>query len=110
RTPTEVPIAIVIAHLYRDHPQIDAFAEALGDPQMRSALTSLQERFEAIDETTTDAELNKLMAQAKALVAEVVEGLPSLTEEQLQVILELAERELNDRQMDFMRSETGPAS
>ncbi|WP_166973033.1 MerR family transcriptional regulator [Brevibacterium atlanticum] len=109
-TSADIPVAIAIAHLYRDHPQIDVFADALLDPQMRSALARLQERFDAIDETTTDCELCQLMAQAQRLVSEVADGLPALTEEQLQVILDLAERDLNDRQKDFMRIETGPPS
>lgn len=109
-TSADIPVAIAIAHLYRDHPQIDVFADALLDPQMRSALARLQEGFDAIDETTTDCELCQLMAQAQTLVSEVADGLPALTEEQLQVILDLAERDLNDRQKDFMRIETGPPS
>lgn len=109
-TPADVPVAIALAHLYRDHPQIDAFADALDDPQMRSALVRLQERFDAIDENTGDGELEELMEQAQSLVDEVAGGLPSLTEEQVQVILDLAERELNDRQKDFMRIESGPQS
>lgn len=100
----------MIAHLYRHDPQTEVFADALHDPQMRSALVSLQERFDAIDETTTDGELGQLMAQAQSLVAEVADGMPSLTDEQLQVILDLAEHDLNDRQKDFMRSETRPPS
>lgn len=109
-TPADTPVAIVIAHLYRHHPQAESFAEALQDPQIRSALASLQERFDAIDETTTDDELHRLMAQAQSLVAGVTDGLPPLTDDQMQVILDLAEHDLNDRQKDFMRIETEPPS
>lgn len=109
-TPADTPVAIVIAHLYRHHPQTDVLADALDDPQVRPALASLQERFDAIDETTTDGELAQLMAQAQSLVAEVADGLPSLTEGQLEVILDLADGDLNDRQKDFMRREVRPPS
>ncbi|MGO2860524.1 MAG: MerR family transcriptional regulator [Brevibacterium sp.] len=109
-TPADTPVAIVIAHLYRHQPQAESFAEALQDPQIRSALASLQDRFDAIDETTPDDELHRLMARAQSLVAGVTDGLPSLTEDQLQVILDLAEHDLNDRQKDFMRLEIEPPS
>lgn len=108
--PADIPVAIVIAHLYRHHPQTEVLADALDDPQMQPAFASLQERFDAIDETTTDGELAHLMAQAQSLVAEVADELPSLTEEQLEVILDLAEGDLNDRQKDFMRREVRPPS
>ena len=109
-TPADTPVAIVIAHLYRNQPQAESFAEALQDPQIRSALASLQDRFDAIDETTPDDELHRLMARAQSLVAGVTDGLPPLTEDQLQVILDLAEHDLNDRQKDFMRLEIEPPS
>ncbi|EOM77397.1 MerR family transcriptional regulator [Rhodococcus rhodnii] len=109
-TPADIPVAVVIAHLYREHPQTEVFADALRDPKMRSDLASLQELFDALDETTTDGELRQLMAHARSLVADVADELPSLTEEQLQVILDLAERDLNDRQKDFLRSAARPPS
>ncbi|MFI9485381.1 MerR family transcriptional regulator [Promicromonospora sp. NPDC052451] len=102
-TPADTPVAIVIAHLYREHPQSDVLVEALHDPQKRSVLASLQERFEAIDESTTDGELDQLMAQAQAQFAEAPDGMPPLTEEQFQVLLDLAEHQLNDRQKSFLR-------
>ncbi|WP_147918137.1 MerR family transcriptional regulator [Ruania zhangjianzhongii] len=107
-TRADIPVAIVIAHLYRDHPQTEVLADALRDPQTRSALASLQERFDAIDGTTTDGELGELMAQAQSLVAEVADGMPPLAEKQLQVILDLAEKGLNDRQKDFVRTGIRP--
>lgn len=102
-TPADVPIATVIAHLYRNHPQTEALTEALKDPQLRSALMSVQERFDEIDETTTDDELGDLMIQAQSLLVDVADELPSLTKEQLQVIVDLAEHDLNPRQLDFIR-------
>ena len=100
----------MVAHLYRHQPQAERFTEALQDPQIRSALASLQERFDAIDETASDDELHQLMAQAQSLVAGAADGLPPLTDDQMQVILDLAEHDLNDRQKDFMRIETEPPS
>ncbi|MGC5616390.1 hypothetical protein [Georgenia sp. Z1491] len=103
-------MTVVVAHLLREHPQTEVLTDALLDPQVRSELVALQERFDAIDEATSDGELRELMSQAQSLVGEVAAGLPSLTEEQLQVILDLAERDLNDRQKDFLRSEIRPPS
>jgi DNA-binding transcriptional MerR regulator len=102
-TSTDVPIAILLAHLYKDHPQIDLLADALVEPKLRSALVSMQERFDAIDETSTDSELEELTVWVRSLLAEFAGELPPLTEEQSQLVLDLVERDLNDRQKAFVR-------
>jgi DNA-binding transcriptional MerR regulator len=102
-TSTDVPIAILLAHLYKDHPQIDLLADALVEPKLRSALVSMQERFDAIDETSTDSELEELTVWVRSLLAEFAGELPPLTDEQSQLVLDLVERDLNDRQKAFVR-------
>lgn len=106
--PVDVPIAIAIAHLYRDHPQIDVLAAALRDPERRAGFRRLQERFEALDGTTTDEELAELLAAARSHVAGIGDGLPALTDGQLQVILDLADHDLTERQRDFLRRSIAP--
>lgn len=100
---TDVPTAIVLAHLYKDYPQIDLLADALLEPKLRSALLSMQDQFDAIDEASTDSELEDLAGRVRSMVAEFADELPSLTQEQTHLILTLAERELNDRQKEFVR-------
>jgi DNA-binding transcriptional MerR regulator len=102
-TSTDVPIAILLAHLYKDHPQIDHLADALLEPKLRTALVSMQERFDAIDETSTDSELEELTVWVRSLLAEFAGELPPLTDEQSQLVLDLVERDLNDRQKAFVR-------
>lgn len=100
---TDIPTAILLAHLYRGHPQIDVLAEALLEPGLRAALMSLQDKFDAIDETSTDGELEDLTARARSIVAELAGELPPLTDEQSRLILDVLERDLNDRQKEFVR-------
>lgn len=102
-TNDDAPIAILMAHLYRDHPQIDFLAGALLDPDLRSAVVSLQARFDAIDETTTDSELEDLAAQLQPIVASFPAELPALTQDRSQLVLTLVERDLNEQQRAFLR-------
>lgn len=100
---TDVPVAILLAHLYRDTPQIGLLADALLQPERRSVLESMQHRFDTIDETSTDGELEDLAGRAHSIMAEFADDLPPLTREQTQLLIELIERDLNDRQKDFVR-------
>ncbi|MBO1900900.1 MerR family transcriptional regulator [Leucobacter weissii] len=105
---SDLPVAVLFAHLYRDQPTVEAFADALLEPESRAALASIQRRFEAVDETTPDGELEGLAAEMRSIVSELGGGalaaeLPPLAPERSQLLLALAERELNDRQKEFLR-------
>lgn len=107
--PTDVPVAILFAHLYADHPEVDLLTDALLTPTLRSALVSTQDRFEALDETSSTSELDDLADEMHRIVAELSQHFPPLPEEKYQLLMTLAERDLNDRQREFMRrlAETG---
>lgn len=101
--PADIPTAIVAAHLYRDDPQMEAIADALMEPARRAELVSLQQRFDAIDDDTTEAELADLAARTSAVTADLADVLAPLSGDQSKVLLDVAERGLNDRQKDFIR-------
>lgn len=102
---TDTPSAILFAQLYKDDPQIGAFADDLMEPELRVSLMLIQQRFDAIDETSTDEELENLADMTRSIVPEFVDGVPSLSQEQTQLLLGLMERGLNDRQIAFLRSQ-----
>lgn len=101
----DTPSAILFAHLYKDDPQFGVFADVLLEPDLRSSLALIQERFEAIDETSTEEELERLAAFMRSIVPELADDVPPLTHKQSQLVLELIERGLNDRQKAFLRSQ-----
>lgn len=101
----DAPIAILFAHLYADDPHVSRFAEALLEPERRSALAAIQDQFEAIDETTADADLEDLSSRLRSVVADLVDELPPLAPAQSQLLLTLVDRRLNDRQRDFLHGQ-----
>lgn len=101
--PTDIPTATLFAHLYADEPQAELLADALLTPKLRQALVSMQDRFDAIDQTSSDSELDELAVETRWFVAELSRQLSPLTEEKSRLILALAERDLNERQREFMR-------
>ncbi|MGP9537244.1 MerR family transcriptional regulator [Brachybacterium sp. AOP43-C2-M15] len=100
---TDLSPAILLAHLYRDHEPFHRLVEALHDPERRGALTALQQRFDAIDADTPEAELAEITAQVQDLFAGISEELPPLTPTQMRLLLELSERDLTAPQRDFLR-------
>lgn len=101
----DMPPAILLAHLYRDHPQFGQLAGALLQPERRAVLTEMQRRFDAVDEHTPEDELQEIAAQVQGVLAEVRTDLPPLREDQLRLVRELVERDLNPRQREFLRSQ-----
>lgn len=101
---SDTPIAILLAHLYRGHPQFGRLADELLQPRWRDTLVALQRRFDAVDEGTPPAELDALGAQMRGLVADLGSELPPLTQEQTPLVREVLERDLNPRQREFLRS------
>ncbi|HIY23294.1 MAG TPA: MerR family transcriptional regulator [Candidatus Brachybacterium merdigallinarum] len=99
---TDLPPAILLAHLYRGHPQFSRLADALLQPDRRARATALQRRFEQVDEHTPEAELDEIVDQVQALLAEVDAELPPLREEWTRLVLELVERDLNPRQRELL--------
>lgn len=102
---SDVPSAILLAHLYRDHPQFGRLADALLQPRRRALLTELQRRFDAVDEHTPVTELEQIAEQVQEVLAEVGSDLPPLREDQIHLVRELVERDLNSRQREFLRSQ-----
>jgi DNA-binding transcriptional MerR regulator len=100
---SDLPPAILLAHLYRGHPQFSRLADALLQPERRARVIALQRRFEQVDEHTPEAELDEIVDQMQALLAEVDAGLPPLREEWTRLVLELVERDLNPRQRELLR-------
>lgn len=100
----DTPSAILFAHLYRDDPHFGVFADVLLEPDLRSSVVLVQERFDAIDETSTDQELETLATMMRSIVPEMANEVPPLTDQQSQLVLELIERGLNERQKAFLRS------
>jgi DNA-binding transcriptional MerR regulator len=99
----DIPSAVLLAHLYNDAPQLDTFAEALMEPNLRAALLQMQERFDTLDESSTDEELEELTTALRSIIPKVSDEIPPLTNEQSQLVLEVAERGLTDRQQEFLR-------
>lgn len=104
-SPDDLPAAILLAHLYRDNPQLPLLATMLSAPEMRESLESIQKRFDALDEHSTDDELVNLTADIHDVMADFTDGLPALTEEQNQLILALTEGKLNNRQRRFFEGQ-----
>lgn len=101
----DMPPAILLAHLYRDHPQFGRLADALLQPERRTLLMKIQRRFDAIDEHTPDAELEDIAARVQEVLADAADDLPPLREDWLRLVRELVERDLNPRQREFLRSQ-----
>lgn len=101
----DMPPAILLAHLYRDHPQFGRLADALLQPERRALLMKIQRRFDAIDEHTPEAELDEIAAQVQEVLADAADELPPLREDWLRLVRELVERDLNSRQREFLRSQ-----
>lgn len=101
----DMPPAILLAHLYRDHPQFGRLADALLQPERRAELIKIQRRFDAIDEHTPDAELEDIAERVQEVLADAADELPPLREDWLRLVRELVERDLNPRQREFLRSQ-----
>lgn len=102
----DVPIAVLFAHLYADDPRAGQLADAFLEEDRRSALAAIQDEFEDIDETTTEAELEDLSSRLRSIVPDLVEELAPLTAAETRLLLTLVDRDLNDRQRDFLRRQT----
>ena len=101
----DMPPAILLAHLYRDHPQFGRLTDALLQPERRALLMKIQRRFDAIDEHTPEAELEDIAARVQEVHADAADDLPPLREDWLRLVRELVERDLNPRQREFLRSQ-----
>ena len=101
----DMPPAILLAHLYRDHPQFGRLADALLQPERRALLLELQRGFDAVDEHTPEAELDEIAAQVQEVLADAADELPPLREDWLRLVRELVERALNSHQREFLRSQ-----
>lgn len=101
-TPSDIPVSTLFAHLHGDDERADLLAETLERPEMRSRIVAAQRRFEAIDENTTTAELDGLVAHIKGILSELLPYVPAITEQASGLLLTLAERDLNDRQRALM--------
>lgn len=100
----DLPIAILLAHLYQDDPRMGYLADALLEPEFRSAVIEIQERFDAIDDSTSDAQLEEMGTRMLSMVSEFVGEFPPLSRQQTNLILAVAVRDLNDRQKEYLRS------
>lgn len=98
-----IAVAEFFSHLYGDQAEVSALAEQLLQPQLRSELERLQQRFESIDGQTTQLQLQRLQADLAAAMPQGAGELPPLSREQSAVALTLMERDLNERQKDFLR-------
>jgi hypothetical protein len=63
----------------------------------------MQARCDTLDESSTDEELEELTTALRSIIPKVSDEIPPLTNEQSQLVLEVAERGLNDRQKEFLR-------
>lgn len=102
---SDVPPAILLAHLYRDYEPFLRLVDALVEPGRLEALGALQRRFDLIDAETPEAELEELSAQVRELFEGIGEDLPPLTRTQTGLLLEVTERDLSAPQRDFLRRE-----
>lgn len=101
--PEDVPLSTLFAHMHTDEEQAERMTEALHDPQVRSTLLELQDRFEAIDEHSGGDELEQLVADTRHLLEGFAQHVPEVTEQQSRLIVDLAERGLNAQQREVMR-------
>ena len=101
----DMPPAILIAHLYRNHPQFGRLADALLQPERRALLLELQRGFDAVDEHSPEAVLDEIAAQVQEVLADAADELPPLREDWLRLVRELVERDLNSRQREFLRNQ-----
>lgn len=101
--PADIPISTLYAHLHTDQGQADRLAEALRRPEVRSALIAAQARFDAVDESTPEEELDRLEEEMRGLAAELVRDVPTVVERHSHLLLELAERDLNAGQRALLR-------
>ncbi len=102
--PGDLSAAVLVAHLLGDGPQSDQLIKALTSAGMRASLTSLQERFDQLDDSTPAADLEALEDQVKRVITELEPYLPAVRHTSYQLAQDLSERGLNDRQKAFMRS------
>ena len=93
----------MLAHLYGEGALTDRLTDALRTPKIRSALVSIQERFDAVGRDTSDSELDELAERMKSIIEALPGESPPLTDEQSQLILTLVERDLNQRQKELLR-------
>lgn len=99
-TPADTPVATLLAHLYDGDQHADLIADALLAPSLRSDLAELQERFDALDESTDEEDLADTIRE---IGHELSRHLPPMTAQYEELILTLTERNLNERQRDFLR-------
>lgn len=101
-SPADLPVATLVAHLLGDD-RADLLAERLQAPDLQSDLVEAQRRFEAIDAATPTAELDRLAGQIQRIIAELIPHLSDLAADQERLIVDLAERDLNEHQRAFIR-------
>ena len=102
-SPEDIPLSTLFAHLYPSDQHADRLIEALEDPEMRRSIAVTQARFTAIDAATTARELDEIAAQLGRLAARFGGDAPEVSADHTRLLMSLAERDLNDRQRDFLR-------
>jgi hypothetical protein len=102
-SPHDTSVVTVVAHAYGDGEHAERLASALRTPEVRSALVTVQERFDAIDGDTPEEELEEIWDHLQAVIAEFPAEFPPLTEVQSRLIQALVERDLNQRQKELLR-------
>ena len=106
-SPEDIPLSTLFAHLYPSDHHAERLIEALEDPQVRRSIADAQARFAAIDATTTSTELDDIAAQLGRLAAKFGGEAPAVSADHTRLLMSLAERDLNDRQRDFLRRVSG---
>lgn len=101
--PRDLPVATLVAHLYEDELHADHVADVLLTPALRSGLEAVQARFDAIDETTSSAELDDLADVMRPIAQDLARHLPPMPTTYEQLVLSLAERHLDAPQKEFIR-------
>lgn len=104
RTPADIPISTLFAHLYADDDRADRLAQTLRRPDVQAEIAAAQERFESLDETTTPEERADLARLLTRISDTYLEDVPAVEEAKSRMLLTLAERDLNDHQRAFIRA------
>lgn len=102
-SPNDIPVATLVAHAYGEGDHAEHLAGALRAPAIRAALIAVQERFDAIDADTTDQELDELTEQLQAVIDRFPSEFPPLSATQSELIQNLVDRDLNQRQKELLR-------
>lgn len=106
-SPQDIPLSTLFAHLYASGPHADRLTERLSAPAVRRSILDAQRRFTAIDATTQAEELDDLAAVLKQLAVQLDADAPEVSAEHTRLLMSLADRDLNDRQREFLRRASG---